>query len=962
MDAAERYFESNEHGQFLWNAKPRFGKTLASYDLCKTLDAKKVLIVTNRPAIADSWYSDYEKFLGPSSGYTFVSTINGIRGCRYVRDTADFPNPDSKIINFVSLQDLKGSLHFGGNYDKLRYIKDTAWDLLIIDEAHEGVDTFKTDVAFDRIDRRWTLHLSGTPFKAIASDKFGKDAVFNWTYADEQEAKREWEENSESCNPYGNLPELAMFTYRMSDMIADKVGAGIPIDGENMDYAFDLNEFFATDGKGSFIHDSDVDRFLDALTTQDRYPYSTDELRDKMAHTLWLMDRVDGAKRLASKLRNHPVFGQYTIVEAVGDFNDDGSGAKSALEKVRKAIRNSNRTITLTVGQLTTGVTVPEWTGVLMLSNVKSASLYMQTAFRAQTPWEFQTKDGVCRKENAYVFDFDPARTLDIYEQFANDLYSDTSAGRGDSGKRKENARKLLNFFPVIGEDEDGAMIELDAEKVLSIPRALRSKQVVRRGFICDFLFQNVTNVFHASPKVWDIIGMMPAVSRDEALNLDRTEAMSVDLDENGEVVVDKAGVIGLSKELFGDKIYETDADDLSRILEEKADGPKSAEDVRLEKIMDFFHRDVTVPMIDIASEKFEKDLNRRAKNHLEKHIDLQAENRFHKALKEHSINERTLNSEMEKEIDSARGDSAKEEVRRRYDELIKKNNRNFVDVANEIWNSAVEDAGNCIVEKVETDRKEKTKKEVSEGIRNHLRGFSRTIPSFLMAYGSEADITLANIDTIVPPDVFKEVASISVEDFRLLRDGGEMIGDDGMSEHFDGHLFDETVFDDSVKEFMALRIRLADYFANNAEDIFDYIPPQRNNQIFTPKHVVKQMVDMLEKENPGCFDDDSATFADLYMKSGLYVAEIVRRLYNSPGIARKHPDREERLRHIFAHQVFGLAPSEIIHRIVLSYVLGFAENGMRMEHNLRRGDLLAMGSGDELRKNLIKIFPDLQR
>lgn len=181
-------------------------------------------------------------------------------------------------------------------------------------------------------------------------------------------------------------------------------------------------------------------------------------------------------------------------------------------------------------------------------------------------------------------------------------------------------------------------------------------------------------------------------------------------------------------------------------------------------------------------------------------------------------------------------------------------------------------------IKTVETRKKEREKETIEDGVRDHLRGFSRTIPSFLMAYGDNT-VTLATFDTIVPDKVFLEVTSITLEQFKFLRDGGDYIEEKtGQKKHFAGQLFDSVVFDDSVKEFLALKKKLADYFDEKSiEDIFDYIPPQKTNQIFTPKIIVKKMVDMLEEENPGCFDMPDKTFIDLYMKSGLYIAEIVK-------------------------------------------------------------------------------------
>ena len=176
-------------------------------------------------------------------------------------------------IEFVSLQDLKGSIYFGGQYDKLGHLykgdnntkAGVLWDVLIVDEAHEGVDTYKTDVAFDNIARKYTLHLSGTPFKALANDKFNSDAIYNWTYADEQAKKNSWDNSSEIENPYINLPKLNLYTYQMSEIVRDELVQGVEIQGETVEYAFDLNEFFRVEN-GRFVHNSSVDKFLDALT------------------------------------------------------------------------------------------------------------------------------------------------------------------------------------------------------------------------------------------------------------------------------------------------------------------------------------------------------------------------------------------------------------------------------------------------------------------------------------------------------------------------------------------------------------------------------------------------------------------------------------------------------------------------------------------------------------------------
>lgn len=274
------------------------------------------------------------------------------------------------------------------------------------------------------------------------------------------------------------------------------------------------------------------------------------------------------------------------------------------------------------------------------------------------------------------------------------------------------------------------------------------------------------------------------------------------------------------------------------------------------------------------------------------------------------------------------------------------------------LW-KMVKSAGEEVIRRVETDKRETKKRTIEDGIRDHLRGFSRTIPSFLMAYGSDADITLENFDTIVPDAVFIEVTGITLAQFCFLRDGGPYTNEEtGAEEYFKGHLFDPVVFNDSVKEFLVLKKRLADYFDEaSIEDIFDYIPPQKTNQIFTPKWIVRNMVDHLEKENPGCFDDDTKTFADLYMKSGMYIAEIVKRLYQSDQMKVLYPDSHERLRHIFEKQVFGLAPTEIIYRISLAYILGFTEDISIEKHNIKLCDALVYAKEGTLEDKIMELF-----
>lgn len=976
------YFQLHEQGEFLWNAKPRFGKTLATYDLCKRLPtpgkdgkAKRILVVTNRPAIANSWYDDYVKFVGTDSGWRFISSVDALAGKPYCISHDEYLHLAGKgklpnSIEFISLQDLKGSIEFGGHYDKLKYVAEYEYDLLVIDEAHEGVDTYKTDMAFDHIKRRNTLHLSGTPFKAIANDKFPENAIYNWTYADEQQAKRDWND-PELRNPYENLPKLNMFTYQMSDIIENEVAKGMQIDGEQTEYAFDLNEFFETKD-GRFVHYDDVKRFLDALTTQKKYPFSTPESRDELRHTFWMLNRVDSARALAKMLRQHEVFKDYEIILAAGDgkIDDDEENEKS-FDKVRNAIAKAEKggegvktkTITLSVGQLTTGVTVPEWTGVLMLSNMKSPALYVQAAFRAQNPCLFNRNGKYQRKENAYVFDFDPARSLTVFEEYANDLYSGTTCGGGDTDSRKQNVRRLLNFFPVIGEDEDGEMVELDAEQVLSIPRKIHSREVVRRGFMCDFLFQNISNIFHAPAEVIETLQQLePYKAPREDLGVKAGTADELNLDENGEVSIPDEQVIGKSKDLFGDKVYGNINNELNSVIDSiVSEKPENPEEDFLADLQKAVGVSVAEPLVEAAKQNYGSDIKASQQKKVERKIKADVNNRINREYGDYNIEKNRIERDRAQALENAESQAEEEQINQAHDKRIEAARLNLIDNLKQSRSEIVQSAGETVVREIETAKKEAQKNSIENGIRDHLRGFSRTIPSFLMAYGDE-NTTLESFDSIIPDYVFKDVTSITVDQFRLLRDGGDVTDHEtGEKEHFDGHLFDSVVFNDSIVEFIHLRSRLADYFdESHKEDIFDYVPPQKTNQIFTPRKVVVKMIDMLEQENPGCFDDPTHTFADLYMKSGMYITEIIKRLYNSKAMRRYFPDDHIRLAHILEHQVYGIAPTEIIYQIATHYILGYDnELGKELHTHFAMADSAQLAKEGKLAEFVDKAFEE---
>ena len=528
-------------------------------------------------------------------------------------------------------------------------------------------------------------------------------------------------------------------------------------------------------------------------------------------------------------------------------------------------------------------------------------------------------------------------------------------------GKTPAWVQYLLNFFPVIGEDEEGEMIPLDAEKVLSIPRKIKSKEVVRMGFQSNFLFQNISNVFSAPQEVLDILQNFQPISEAKAKPIQITPETGADLSLNdkGEVDLDEGYVIGKAADVFGAKIYES-TPALDTALQDLTDAPAPAKEEHLEPLKKSITKEIITPMVEQAKQEYGRDLKLSDQKRFESATKAKMDVAVNKVVDNYRIDQSQLETQRTQQLQSCTTAQQRQQVNREFDAKQQQSTAALMETLQSTIQQTAQEMQQTIVRTVETNQKEQEKKGYEDTVRDHLRGFSRTIPSFLMAYGDET-VTLANFDRIIPDKVFQEVTSITLEQFRFLRDGGPYINQaTGQEEHFAGHLFDPVVFDDSVKEFLNLKVKLADYFdESRTEDIFDYIPPQKTNQIFTPKWVVKKMVDLLEQENPGCFDDPGKTFLDPYMKSGLYITEIVKRLYRSEKMRQAFPDDNARLEHIFAKQVYGLAPTEIIYRIAISYILGFAKGNGITAHHIRQADTLEFAKAGTMERELDKIFRD---
>lgn len=482
VDKTKEGFKSGK--KMLWNAKMRFGKTLTALELIKEQKYKKVLIMTHRPVVDGGWFNDFKKIGMPNAGYVYGSKN---RGHENVNELEKLNQP---YVYFASIQDLGGSEVVGGKVsDKNRELFAVDWDLVIVDEAHEGTQTELTQNILNLVVKKHTkeLDLSGTPFN-ILSD-YDEDHVFTWDYTMEQEAKENWDkDHPNEVNPYAPLPKVSMFTFEMNKHFKDprfnREGLG--------KYTFNFKEFFRTDKEGKFVYESDVKKFLDNITNPGtaNYPFSTREFRNRLRHTLWVLPGIREANALENLLKKHPVFGiEYNVINVVrNDRSDSDLGTDNDVDAERKEIAKADKagkkTITLTVRKLTTGATVPEWTGVLFLSNTNSAMQYLQAAFRAQTPY---SSPDFGKKENCYIFDFAPDRALTV---MAESTSLATGVGKIQTKEQKARMAKLMNFLPILGESNQ-QMKPYKVDKLLAQLKRAYAEKAVRTGFDDDSIYSD---------------------------------------------------------------------------------------------------------------------------------------------------------------------------------------------------------------------------------------------------------------------------------------------------------------------------------------------------------------------------------------------------------------------------------------------------------------------------------------
>lgn len=496
-----RFYEENKRGalsgvkvpHFLWNAKMRFGKTFASYQLAKKMGWTRILVLTFKPAVQSAWDEDLMTHVD-FEGWQFISR-NGL--------SFEEVSPEKPIVCFGSFQDYLGkNTSTGGIKAKNEWVHATHWDCVIFDEYHygawretakelfeaegrreiefgegEGLDYF--DEGAMPITTNHYLYLSGTPFRAIASGEFIEEQIFNWTYSDEQRAKVEWDDK-QGPNPYASLPRMVMMTYQLPDSISQIAELG-EFDG------FDLNVFFSAEGEGSkarFKYEDEVQKWLDLIrgsfseTIVDNLkmgakkpplPFSHAPLLSVLNHTFWFLPTVAACHAMANllKRRQNKFYHDYTVVVAAG--TQAGIGVQ-ALPPVLDAMTDNpleSKTITLSCGKLTTGVSVRPWTGIFMLRNSSSPETYFQAAFRVQTPWVIRNPDSLSPnkeeilKKECYVFDFAPNRALRQIADYACRLNVNES-------NPEKNVEDFINFLPVLAYD-GSSMKQVDAAGILDI-------------------------------------------------------------------------------------------------------------------------------------------------------------------------------------------------------------------------------------------------------------------------------------------------------------------------------------------------------------------------------------------------------------------------------------------------------------------------------------------------------------
>ena len=501
-----------KENSMLWNCKMRFGKTVTAYALIKKAGYQKVIVVTHRPVVEDGWRNDFDLIFGEGDNRAFLkkdrfdtdsSVYDAAMDARNDANLTAYQNSGKAFVYFASMQDLRGSQRADGKFDKNNAVFDMDWDLVIYDEAHEGTQTQRGQKVQSLLEAEKNgkapkvLQLSGTPYNLM--QKY-ENNVYTWDYVMEQKRKREWDTlHPGDHNPYADLPELRILTFDL--------GKSLPTSYryETLEMAFNFTEFFrvwtgdpARDFRplpagaqvGDFVHEADVRSFLDLISSENpesNYPYSTPEYREMFRHTLWMVPGVKEASALSRLLKDHPVFGAYKIANVAGD-GDAEMPYDNALTLVKRVIKANRYTITISCGKLTTGVTVPEWTAVMMLTGSAStaASGCMQTIFRVQSAGVLDGK----QKERCHVFDFAPDRALNVISE-VNRI---TKRGRTNEEQNRAALGEFLNFCPVIAMDGT-QMTAYSVSRMMRQIKRLAVDRAIKSGFDDESVYKQDTGI-----------------------------------------------------------------------------------------------------------------------------------------------------------------------------------------------------------------------------------------------------------------------------------------------------------------------------------------------------------------------------------------------------------------------------------------------------------------------------------
>lgn len=569
------------HGsKMLWDAKMRFGKTLCALEVVKRKPFNRVLILTHRPAVRDGWFKDFNLLQLP--GFHYVTRVKNkllvdgqkIAGGLEVLKQYTEHDPDYKYIYFASIQDIRGSktVNKKSKFDKNNELFKEKWDLLIIDEAHEGIRTEqgKAVVAeFQKNKQMKSLYLSGTPYNILKL--FKEKEIYRWDYNMEQDAKERWtKEHPDEKNPYEGLARLNICTYNLGEVMAN-------YSHDENDY-FNFTEFFRVDADtDKFVHEDDVRAFLKLMTKDGEnkelnYPFATSEYRDYFQHTLWSIPGVDAARCLSAILREDKednYFRDYEIVNIAGKGDSDierenednatrDKKETEALAKVQNAIRTHEKTITLTCGRCTTGVSVPEWTAVLMLSGSyeTKAARYLQTIFRCQTPFKGKTK------RECYAFDFAPDRTLTVIDNYLTEI-SRGSGSKNFGQKKAQETERFLKFCSFISID-GSKTVNFDTRNFMKQVNRAYSEEIMRGH--TRKLFDNLDNISNDVFELLKNIDAKMSVSSSGKKGRGKVkvnsegvtgEGATTSSSSSGTIKVPKEPKIGKKNKTKGDQAYE---------------------------------------------------------------------------------------------------------------------------------------------------------------------------------------------------------------------------------------------------------------------------------------------------------------------------------------------------------------------------------------------------------------------